>query len=856
MYFISDVVHALITLVIRFRPLPPRPPIFFGRDKEVEDLIGCTLNSESPARLAILGGPGIGKSALALAVLQDQRVVDEFGERRLFIPCDVASSAQGLIACIALHLDISGDRLKQQVLSTVSAAKILLVLDNFESPWEGAQRLEVEEVLGAFSSIESCVVVITMRGTERPLGTLWTSPQLKPLAPLQPAASLQVFLSLSGLTDSAGSLDSIEKLLRKLDNIPLAVQLLANAAQAEHPDALLQRWGEEGIKLLDRGTTHRRTSLDVSIQLSLESPRMKHVPHAVEMLSLLSILPDGLAEDTEAFRRLTRNIPKAMKCIATLRQTTLAYLEVSDEDKPRRTRVLCPIREYILRHHPPHPALLGVISDFYCDLADACFEIGSSKTKTIVRRVSAELGNMESVIAYCLDSAEPEWAIRSAPKMSRYLIHTGGAAPSHLLKQSIQASRRVSRSDLELDCLLSMWDALDYGPERLKIACEAVTLAEEIGDIPQQAQAIRLQSRSGNDIIDEPMLLKALELSRSAGDHRGQGHCHMALGHIAKLKPDLELAYIHLQHAYYHFQNDPREDLSVMIWVMVWIGCVLAEQELFSLAERRISIALRMAQEIDDASNVADCHGMLAQITLYTDIADALGHYRVAIQLFRHPNSMSHCAMNMAMAAKLLLSRAEYALAEELLAEALSILAGSSHVFGQMVVYERMGDFGVHRGDYTEAQLRYKQVRDLIRRHSLGELHEARLLRKLATAACHLGDMTSALSMYITALAVLRRLPARTEMARFLPQFGQYLLQVVDCETALTCFIVGLDLSRWRKFPGGVGEALIGIGDVHLKSNHLSEARTSYEQGLEVFRRRGDIARVGFYSKRYSKFRH
>jgi hypothetical protein len=54
-----------------------------------------------PEPVAVLGAPGIGKSAVCLAALHDARVRDRFGPRRWFVRCDGAGSADAVLARIA-----------------------------------------------------------------------------------------------------------------------------------------------------------------------------------------------------------------------------------------------------------------------------------------------------------------------------------------------------------------------------------------------------------------------------------------------------------------------------------------------------------------------------------------------------------------------------------------------------------------------------------------------------------------------------------------------------------------------------------------------------------------------------------
>jgi hypothetical protein len=76
-------------------------------------------------------------------------------------------------------------------------------------------------------------------------------------------------------------------------NLPLAVSLIASVAGAEGCDSALARWRFESTRMLSDGYD-KRSSLDISIMLSFTSSRM--TPGAQDLLSILSMLPDGFTD--------------------------------------------------------------------------------------------------------------------------------------------------------------------------------------------------------------------------------------------------------------------------------------------------------------------------------------------------------------------------------------------------------------------------------------------------------------------------------------------------------------------------------------------------------------------------------
>ncbi|KAJ7493530.1 hypothetical protein FB451DRAFT_1490670, partial [Mycena latifolia] len=290
------------------------------------------LNEESP-RIAILGAGGMGKTSLACATLHHPDIAAKY-EDRLFVACDSAHNGIGIAALLGAHLGLKpGKDLTKPVLRYLSGrSSSLLILDNLETSWEPKEsRSSVEGFLSLLTGIKQLALIITMRGAERPAKVRWTRPFLQPLKPLTDHAAWQTFIDIA--EDSHDSED-VHQILKLTDNMPLAVDLIAHLTS-----------------LLSSGHD-KRSSLDASIALSFSSSRMNSLPGAKDLLSLLSILPDGLS-DSEL---LQCNLPiqNILACKATLLGTSLAYLNNNN----KRLKSLVPIREHVLQLNPPPAHLI------------------------------------------------------------------------------------------------------------------------------------------------------------------------------------------------------------------------------------------------------------------------------------------------------------------------------------------------------------------------------------------------------------------------------------------------------------------------------------------------------------------
>src|SRR6201996_9620677 len=371
--------------------LPPPPQIFFGRSAALEHLLNLLEQSKaSPVYIAILGTGGIGKTALGVAFLHHSSVVMRFGDFRWFISCEGVFNAEDLRSTLAnaFKLDEKNFIACLRQLASSTKAQILLTLDNLETPWEPkSSQQAVEELLQQLTDVPGLSLVVTLRGAERPSGIPWTRPFLPPLHSLDYESSIQTFTSISDVPDDAAGLSELVQLT---DGLPLAVTLMATQAQYTSCSLLLSRWNNKRTTMLTRGAHTRLSSIDVSIQMSLESDRIN--PSAIAVLQMLSLLPDGIL-DADITKMSPANIDP-YKGSSTLLQIALAF-----RDAIGRLKCLSPIREYIQSHRPTGLSIVSPLVTFYGDLSKYAHEAAYTAERSyLLRMITPQIGNLQTVI--------------------------------------------------------------------------------------------------------------------------------------------------------------------------------------------------------------------------------------------------------------------------------------------------------------------------------------------------------------------------------------------------------------------------------------------------------------------------
>jgi tetratricopeptide (TPR) repeat protein len=522
--------------------LPTRPQLV-GRDAEVTALVRAWL-ATPPEPVAVLGAPGVGKSTICLAALHDDRVAARFADRRWFIRCDGATSAGAMLSRLAAGLGLTGNGatgdITGQVCAVLGAGLSVVVLDNFETPWT-ADPLEVEELLRRLAAIPQVGVALSSRGTARPAGLRWRDFAM--VSPLPLADARQLFLAISEGDLAADP--QLDNLLDELDGMPLAVELLAYAAQGQ-PDLteVAQRWRAERTGMLARmGGTTRDLSVAVSLEASITSPLMSRP--ARRLLGLLGVLPDGIARD-----HLTELLPtRGLAGAAVLRQLGLAFGE------GHRLRTLAPIREHIAAAQPPEPTDLDQAISHYAHLAATGNQVGRSGGAQTAARLRAETGNIAAMLEQAAAAKRIDELTEGLHGLVHYGRHTGFTHPALIstAERAIQAHGTTVQQARTWEVLGYL--ALSRSDQDTAHAHyqKALTLYRQAGNLLGEANCIKgladtTLHRSDQDTA-HAHYQKALTLYRQAGNLLGEASCLRGLGDIALERSDQNTARTYYQEA-------------------------------------------------------------------------------------------------------------------------------------------------------------------------------------------------------------------------------------------------------------------------------------------------------------------
>jgi predicted ATPase len=241
----------------RFPPLKtisntnlPRPASsFVGREKEVEEVVALLQDG---ARLLTLTGPG-GSGKTRLAIEAAAEVVPEFRNGVFWVELSPLRDPALVLETIAPAVGA-----KDGLASYIGERDMLLVLDNFEQVIEASP--ELSDLLEACPNLR---FLVTSRELLRIRGEVEYA--VPPLAELE---AVELFYRRAQLKEPA---DTVAELCRRLDNLPLAVELAAARTSVLSPTQILERLPQR-LDLLKGGrdAETRQQTLRSTIEWSYE----------------------------------------------------------------------------------------------------------------------------------------------------------------------------------------------------------------------------------------------------------------------------------------------------------------------------------------------------------------------------------------------------------------------------------------------------------------------------------------------------------------------------------------------------------------------------------------------------------
>ncbi|KZO91847.1 TPR-like protein [Calocera viscosa TUFC12733] len=785
--------------------IPPKPNVFYGRDELVASIVQLLLQDKT-CRIPILGTGGMGKTSIAAAAINDAHVRAKYGQKIIFVSCEGVVSAEGIISALATALGIRHEsNIRRAVFAYLaSQGYTLLVLDNFESAAQSADSEHVEQLLGHLAQLSQLSLVITMRGSLPPAGVDWE--ELDILNRLSLDAARQIWNRIARKEDA-----QLDQLLTMLDGLPLAITLLAHQGRLFTPTQLLSAYDKETTKLIKVGAGGRLKSLEVSIRLSLQSQVMLEEPDALQLLSLLCLLPDGvpLGALHEMLPSLSHTLIAA---ISVLRQVALTF------EENERLRVLSPIRDFMLAHHPPKDPALGELRRYYMNLA--------LHSRTNARH------NGELLADATLRVAE-----------FSYLTSYGDCLL--LLEKAKIASERRHEWPMVARCIQSMGDRL-YRQCHYKEAArwleEGRARFEAVGDRLGAAQCTRSLGdvlRLQNHYEEAAVRLEAARVTFEAiGNRLGVAQCTQRLGQVLRSQGHYEEAAVRLKEA--RATSEAIGDRLGTAQGTQSLGDVLHMQNHHEEAAVRLKEARATFEAIGDRLGVAQCTRSVG------DVLHKQNHYEEAAVRFEEARATFEAVGNRLGAAQctyrlgdVLSMQDHYREAAVKIEEARATFEVIGNRLGAAECTHNLGVMLAMQNHYEEATVKFEEARAMFQaiRNRLGV---AECMKYLGRLLCNQLRYAEATEMVAEAAVIFEDLDDSSGKAwckRILGdvQYGEncYMEATRNLEEAKAVFeTIG---SR-----SGAAECAHGLGKVLCGQHRYEDAIRQLKEAKAVFVSIGD----------------
>ena len=529
--------------------LPVQLTTFVGREAEIGELIKMT---ERVRLVTIVGTGGVGKTRLSLQVAAD--LAERFADGVWFVPLETVTSPDlvPLAVAGALGLRETADRPPIDLIAEhLTSREALLLIDNCEHVAGEVAEL-AERLLTRSPKLR--ILATSREPLELAGEAVWRIPGLRApvsdhptVSELNECEATRLFLDRAALVrpdfrPGEADIEPIARICRRLDGIPLAIELAAARLAVLSPEEIADRL-EDRFGLLTGGrrtAIPRQQTLRATIEWSFDL-----LPEAERAtLRRLSVFAGGFTVDSAEAVGGEQGA-QLLDRIGLLVNKSL----VLHDREARRYRMLETILEFgreKLRDSGESNEFAARHLTWCVDVAErAAARLRGPEERRWFELLGLEHDNFRAALDGVVAPPDPEMALRLASALGAFWSWKGYAREGGLrLDQALAAADPAPSRVRAVACSYAgflAWNRGEYERARVLLE-EAVGTLRDLQETPHLGRALSglaaVMLNLGDEKAAEALYAERIALGESTGDLVGVATGCNGLGEVARSQRD------------------------------------------------------------------------------------------------------------------------------------------------------------------------------------------------------------------------------------------------------------------------------------------------------------------------------